>query len=320
MEHCPSTKTEERVNAVILSVVRNRELDDLLATMESFERTFNSRYRYPYAIFNDQPFTQEFIDRVRNATQATVEFALIPKEHWSLPSFIDPKRAHREMARQEFEGYLYGGLESYHHMCRWNSGFFYKHPLMEKYEYYWRIEPSTDYYCYIDFDPFLLMKKNNKVYGFTIIANEYLQTVRGLWKSTMDYIKLKKGKAVPRHLMAFHDTKKNDYNGIHFWTNFEIADLKWFRSKEYNDYFDYLDRTGGFFFERWGDAPVHTLAAGLLLNENQMHYFYDIGYRHSDRLHCPQDIPSKGYIVQNKCTSSPDLADRKGPWHTYGLV
>jgi alpha 1,2-mannosyltransferase len=45
----------------------------------------------------------------------------------------------------------------------------------------------------------------------------------------------------------------------HYWSNFEIADLRWFRSPEYIAYFDYLDKVGGFYYERWGDAPVCVL-------------------------------------------------------------
>ena len=40
------------------------------------------------------------------------------------------------------------------------------------------------------------------------------------------------------------------YNMCHFWSNFEIAKLDWFRSKEYNDFFDMMDRSGGFWMER----------------------------------------------------------------------
>lgn len=30
-------------------------------------------------------------------------------------------------------------------MCRWQSGYFFRNPLMAKYKYYWRIEPSVKY-------------------------------------------------------------------------------------------------------------------------------------------------------------------------------
>ena len=41
-----------------------------------------------------------------------------------------------------------------------------------------------------------------------------------------------------------------NYNMCHFWSNFEIARLDWFRSKEYNDFFEMMDRSGGFWMER----------------------------------------------------------------------
>jgi mannosyltransferase len=40
------------------------------------------------------------------------------------------------------------------------------------------------------------------------------------------------------------------YNMCHFWSNFEIASLDWLRSKEYNDFFEMMDRSGGFWMER----------------------------------------------------------------------
>lgn len=46
------------------------------------------------------------------------------------------------------------------------------------------------------------------------------------------------------------------YNMCHFWSNFEIARLDWFRSKEYNDFFDMMDRSGGFWMERVRCDPI----------------------------------------------------------------
>ena len=55
-------------------------------------------------------------------------------------------------------GVLYGGRESYHHMCRYFSGFFFRHPILAEFDYYWRMEPDVHYYCDLDYDPFLFMQ------------------------------------------------------------------------------------------------------------------------------------------------------------------
>ena len=65
----------------------------------------------------------------------------------------------------EEDNIIYGGSLSYRNMCRFNSGFFFRHPLLDKYRWYWRIEPDVQFHCDLDFDPFVYMQENNKVYG-----------------------------------------------------------------------------------------------------------------------------------------------------------
>lgn len=56
------------------------------------------------------------------------------------------------------EAVCFIGRESYHHMCRYYSGFFHQHPLLQDFDYYWRMEPDVHYYCDLDYDPFLFMQ------------------------------------------------------------------------------------------------------------------------------------------------------------------
>jgi alpha 1,2-mannosyltransferase len=64
------------------------------------------------------------------------------------------------------------------------------------------------------------------------------------------------------------------------WSNFEIGDLNFWRSEAYMKFFEYLDKAGGFYYERWGDAPVHSIGAALFAKKEQIHWFEDIGYKH----------------------------------------
>jgi alpha 1,2-mannosyltransferase len=108
-----------------------------------------------------------------------------------------------------------------------------------------------------------------------------------------------------------------EYNGLHFWSNFEIGDLNWFRSQEYNDYFEFLDKRGGFFYERWGDAPVHSLAVGMFLKVEEIHYFGDIGYRHDDLKTCP--LLGKTPRIDLECDDRCDLGYRRYDWVYRGI-
>jgi hypothetical protein len=47
-----------------------------------------------------------------------------------------------------------------------------------------------------------------------------------------------------------HILKQKSYlNRNLVWTNFEIVNLDFYRSKEYLDYFNHLDQAGGFYYE-----------------------------------------------------------------------
>ena len=85
------------------------------------------------------------------------------------------------------------------------------------------------------------------------------------------------------------------------WSNFEIADLDFWRSPAYQKFFEHLDEAGGFYYERWGGAPVHSIAAALLLPKDRLHFFADIGYRHEPFQRCPQGEMH----VAGKCSCDP---------------
>ena len=94
------------------------------------------------------------------------------------------------------------------------------------------------------------------------------------------------------------------------WSNFEVGNLEWLRSDAYIDFFNSLDQDGGFFYERWGDAPVHSIAAGLLLKKEEIHFFNDIAYYHVPFTHCPTGEKVR---LERRCHCNPkDNFDWKG--------
>ena len=136
-------------------------------------------------------------------------------------------------------------------------------------------------------DPFQKMIENNKTYGFTIAVKELKETVpnifryasaymrtnnitsRGLWemftarpvddedfmpendpRNKEPFLSMKKTKPGQHPFIDPESMEGEVYNMCHFWSNFEIANLDWFRSKEYEEFFQMMDRSGGFWMER----------------------------------------------------------------------
>ncbi|KAI1935137.1 O-glycoside alpha-1,2-mannosyltransferase 4 [Ophidiomyces ophidiicola] len=268
-----------RANAAFVVLARNKELEGVIQSIKSIERHFNRFWHYPYVFLNDGDFEESFKASVRNYTSAPVEFGKIEHSMWGFPDWISPEVAKEGIRKQGDAAIMY---------------------------------------------------EQNKTYGFTIAVKELRETVPNIFRYASAYKRSKNLKSkglwemfleepeepeVPKRKPAedslpdeILQTSPGDrgirdidpeamegekYNMCHFWSNFEIARLDWFRSKEYEDFFTMMDRSGGFWMERWGDAPIHSLAAGALLSPSDIHYFRDFGYRHTTIQHCPANAPAR---------------------------
>jgi len=308
----PPSPQGRKANAAIVSLARNSDVNGIARSMKQMEDRFNKKFQYPYVFLNEEPFSDEFKTRVTTLTTAPVSFGLISKEVWNQPAWIDEAKAAAAREDMVKNSVIYGGSVPYRNMCRYNSANFYKHELLKDFRYYWRMEPDVNYFCDLDYDPFLIMQDQDKVYGFTLSLYEYEATIPTLWNAVKEFIAANPGLVSPDNAMAFlSDDGGVTYNRCHFWSNFEIGDLELWRSEAYNKFVDFLDEKGGFYYERWGDAPVHTIGAALFARKDQIHFFNDIGYLHVPFKHCPQgDAHKKG-----KCWCDPkDNFDRE--WYS----
>lgn len=294
----------EPVKATFVSLARNGDLYSLAGSIQQIEDRFNRKYKYDWVFLNDEPFSEEFKTTTSNLVSGNTKYGLINKEEWSFPSWIDKDKAAQVREQMKNEGVIYGDSIPYRHMCRYESGFFWRHPLMDAYEYYWRVEPDIKIFCDVNYDVFRWMRDNDKKYGFTISLPEYGKTIPTLWDTTKKFIDANPQYLASDNLIDFISIDDgHTYNGCHFWSNFEIGSLDLWRSEAYRKYFDHLDQAGGFFYERWGDAPVHSIAAALFLRRDQVHFFDDLGYYHVPFTNCPF-VPS--VRQKNRCYCNPN--------------
>ena len=123
------------------------------------------------------------------------------------------------------------------------------------------------------------MAKHDKLYGFTIALPEEPRTCPSLFRKIANYKELNNipttelwkatvsASWVPWPLRSFmswlrhRDRSGDGWSLCHYWSNFEIANLDFSRSKEYQRLFEYLDKSGGFYYERvrFLEFPVSRL-------------------------------------------------------------
>jgi alpha 1,2-mannosyltransferase len=183
-------------------------------------------------------------------------------------------------------------------MIRWQSGLFYLHPALANYDYYWRVEPDVHFFCDILYDPFTFLAENGYVYGFNMAILDDARSFAGLWDTTRQFMTSRPDLIHPEADLSWllNPNTGYTYNNCQFFSNFEIASLNFFRSNVGNRaYFEYLDKVGGFYYSRWGDAPVHTLSLAMFVPKERVWWFGDIGYQHDIARWYPPDSPFSAF-------------------------
>lgn len=150
----------------------------------------------------------------------------------------------------------------YRHMCRFFSGQMYEFNILKKYDYYLRLDTDSYITTKIPYNLFEYAKNNQIYYGYIKIEEDNPKVVEGLWDCVNSYIP----NNIPENLM--------------FYTNFELGKISWFLESNYMQFYNYLDKTGGFYTRRWGDAPVKFLGINLLMDQNNIGQITGFGYNH----------------------------------------
>ncbi|KAI8097258.1 nucleotide-diphospho-sugar transferase [Halteromyces radiatus] len=280
--------TQKEVRGALYMIVRNENLPDARATIRVIQDRFNDKAKYPWVLLNNQYFNADFKRHVSSITtpkNVSVYFGKIDTDAWAYPSWVDVPRA--ENALWDLFGVARGESLSHHQLLRYQAGLFFYHPLFDNVEYTWRVEPGAMYTCELDFDPFKMMKAGKK-------------KLESFMQQHPEWIKPRNQTIMPWITHRNKENTKDEYNFCHMWSNFEIADLSFYRSEAYRYYFDHLDSTGGFFYEKWGD-PVRTLAAAMFLDRNEVYFFDQIGYTKDGISHCPLQ---SGYLQKCTCDSA----------------
>ncbi|KAK7959917.1 uncharacterized protein PG986_004771 [Apiospora aurea] len=319
----PSRRTlalqASRPKAALISLVNNSDVAAMVHTVTQLEASFNAKklHRYDWVFFNHEEFTDEFKAAVLNISSSRCFFERIPKEHWSVPHWVD----HAEFAEarhflEDIDNEV-AWQEYHHHKSRWNAGLFALESRLQGYEWYWRVEPGVQYTCHIKYDIFQFMRDNNMAYGFNLALLGDARFFPSLWDRTKVFKLSHPNMVHPEADMgwALHTprdsrdvirsastpagyeimTEEEEYNSCQFYSNFEVGSLDYFRGEKHQSYFQHLDRSGGFYYERFGDAPVHTLSVNMFLPKRRVWYFRDIGYPHAFCRDCPPHVEKLTY-------------------------
>ena len=254
-----SAQPADRPKAAVYYLVQPSRIHSVLDSLKALDTYFNNRFRYPVIIFHERNFNADHRAQVKNITTSNLYFQLV---EFKIPDFII-----QPFPKSNCKNVSIG----YKHMCRFHSLCVYEQPIMKQLEYIWRLDDDSFILSNINQDLFRFMSDNDLVYGYTFVTNDGRRCVQHLWKTASSYIR-------ENHIKTQFFNKWTEPKM--YYNNFEVSATKLWYSAEYNEYINMIDRAGGIYYNRWGDAPIKSIAVSMFVPENKTHCFCDVKYKH----------------------------------------
>lgn len=248
--------------AAFYYLIKRTRVDDLIRSLQELYVNFNHQYLYPVILFHESDMKQ-YLGKIKRSTTNPIFFQQVL---FTLPKFLN-----REVQMK----LPCPGAIGYRHMSRFHAKTVYEYPIICNFDYLFRLDDDSHITQPIDFDIFKFMRDNDIQYGYRLAHYDLDVCTEGLWEATSCFVKLK-------HIEpTFYDKWPRPKI---FYNNFEISKTSFWLSPEYQRFINFIDQLGGIFYNRWGDAPIKSLAVSLFLNQSQIHCFKRIGYQHGNNV------------------------------------
>jgi hypothetical protein len=284
------------INGVIYFLTHKKRVPSMIQVLKSLYSTFWKFYpHYPVIIFHDN-LDGESESLLQTAVpKMPLEFELIKFE--LPPGYVMNQSAAHQGAKSSKKNAgpvvvvpkrtkctPLTSTIGYRHMIHFHATVVHKHLLKRKFpngkplEYIFRLDDDSFMTHPVGYDLFRMMDINKKKYGFVNTMIDDPNCIEGMWDHARSFLK------------SFNESnpgvvKKDNFldqleNGQIFYNNFELSHVEVWTHPLWRAYISDIERLGKIFLERWGDAPIHTLAVAMMYRLNEIHRFSDVGYRH----------------------------------------
>jgi hypothetical protein len=201
---------------------------------------------YPLLVYHTSNYSVHHLTKLAQIVHLNqVHFELVDFPNTARHGVVPKRGRHGKCALHDFS-------MGYRNMCFFHASGIYDTALLRNsdVEYVWRIDDDSGYTAPAP-DLFKVMQNGNYLYAYAQVKSPDI-CVEGLWEFT---------KAFAQRQNLSLSWKR----GTIFYNNFEIVAMELVRSQRYIKYLTEIDRDGGIFRFRWGDAPIKTLAAQLFV-------------------------------------------------------
>lgn len=261
----------------------------LKTTLYFLFRNFNKKYEYPIIILHEGDYTaesqDEIIKSIRENKRHLVSFKQIDKQDFELPYHIDADKVDKIV---ELQPVPYWRNLKYRLMCYFWVKHFFKYT--EDFDYVMRLDDDSIIEEPLAEDLFEMVEKKDLVYlsnivhidcglcnfGMKELFEELIPSAKSKINSGVFVeAKLKEGDANDKHFQKFKEVYKIVSGNqappelvtnmpLMYYNNFFITSTAFWKRSDVQNIINGIDKHGGIFYYRYGDAPIHTLITSLL--------------------------------------------------------
>lgn len=262
-------------NAVVYLLNNNeKDKNNFRSSIGLLVKNYLNKFPCDVICFHEKDFDKNEIKLIKDNVKINIIFEEIefnlPNYNQEILNQIPEYFPHPDFP--ECQGFSLG----YRHMCRFFAGEVFKQKVLEKYEYIWRLDTDSFILEEISNSVFIKMKDNDCDYGYINIQNDHEGVIKNLWDTCYEYFKS------VGDFKHFFETDKDKHFRKVYYTNFEIFNMSWFKSDEYQSFYKFIDESAGIYKYRWGDHILRYIALNCLSSPNKCLFYNDIKYYHSE--------------------------------------
>jgi hypothetical protein len=195
------------------------------------------------------------------------------------------------------DGGIGGRPIGYRSMCRLWSERLQNLEFLNSFQYYMRLDDDSFFTGDFRTDPFQDMKRQGLQYAYRQRMTD-TWGIKKMWQLALPYMNTTS--LMNMRAMGFLD--RPGYTGSQPYNNFHVASVKMFRHPLWRKYMGDVEREHGFFKYRFGDANVHAIAMGMLLQPKEVAVWGNIRYVHNFNNmpgYPPQNWKSECLVMQS---------------------
>lgn len=148
------------------------------------------------------------------------------------------------------------------------------------YEWVMRLDEDSFIHSHIPYDLVEFMEGRGLQYAYRVDTHEDKHYAVGFQQIVRSHLAMFFRDPYPSALLS-HCTPPSleglsqDWNHFTFYNNFFLTNVSLWHRPNVRRFLEHVDRMGGIYTHRWGDAPIQTAAVQMFVPGEQVHKFSD---------------------------------------------